>query len=57
MDQMFNLIGAQLFLSSSVRNYTFAGIEDEIMKGVQTFPDYVHVPIPFDKFGWFYEVS
>ena len=57
MDEMFKLLDAKLFMSYPVRNYTFAGIFDEIMEGVETFPDSLVVPIPFDKFGWFYGVS
>jgi len=52
---MFDQIDAQLFLKYPVRNYTFDGISDEIMEATKTFPGSIPLPIPFDKFGWFYE--
>ena len=55
IDEMFDYVDAKLFLVYPVRNFTFDGIVDEIMAGSLTMN--VSLPIPFDKFGWFYDVS
>ena len=58
IDTLFGMVGAELFLKYPVRNFTFDGITDEIMNATATFTQSnVPLPIPFDKFGWFYEVS
>ena len=57
INQLFEFQSAKLFLNYPVRNFTFDGIEDEIMKGInEGFPMNFSLPIPFDKFGWFYDV-
>merc|ERR1712141_582459 len=43
------------FLTYPVRNWTFDGIFEELLEFGQNAPDYgLELPIPFDKFGWFY---
>ena len=42
----------------AVRNLTFDGTLDAVMEAAND-PDFaeIGIPIPFDKFGWFYPVS
>ena len=47
---------SKMFLPGTVREYTFDGILDEILAAADTFPPNIHIPIPFDRFGWFYPV-
>ena len=49
-------VNATLFMTHSVRNFTFEGIYDSIMEGAAS-STFIELPIPFDKFGWFYPVS
>ena len=39
-----------------VRNWTFDGIFEELMDFAQN-QDMMELPIPYDRFGWFYPVS
>jgi len=53
MNVLFDSIpGVELFFKYPVRNYTFDGILDPIMEATATMP--VPIPMPYDKFGWFY---
>lgn len=56
VNNLFNLVGAELFLHETVRKYTFEGILDEIMNATASLPFAADL-IPFDRFGWFYTVS
>ena len=55
VNNLINTFGGKLFLTQPVRNFTFDGIVDEIMNATNQMP--LPMPIPFDKFGWFYTVS
>ena len=43
-------------MTHPVRNFTFDGIYDSILKGAAS-SSFIELPIPFDKFGWFYPES
>ena len=43
-------------MTHSVNNMTFEGIYDSILQAAAETPA-INLPIPFDKFGWFYPVS
>ena len=56
LDSLLVQEGAQLFATVPVHNLTFDGYVDEILEAADTFPPFIYIPIPFDKFGWFYPV-
>jgi hypothetical protein len=43
-------------MTHPVRNFTFDGIYDSILEGAAS-SSFIELPIPFDKFGWFYPES
>jgi len=45
-----------MFLRGNVRELTFDGVLDDILTRVDDFPSVLELPIPFDRFGWFYPV-
>jgi hypothetical protein len=49
-------VNATLFITHPVSNFTFDGIYDSILEGADSTSG-IELPIPFDKFGWFYPVS
>ena len=42
-------------MTHTVNNMTFEGIYDSILQAAAETPS-INLPIPFDKFGWFYPV-
>ena len=57
MDQTLKINGDSLFMETNVENITFAGIESELLTMMEGTPMEGAIQIPFDKFGWFYDVS
>ena len=58
IDELMKMEDIPAFLTYPVRNWTFDGIFEELLEFGQNAPDYgLELPIPFDKFGWFYSVS
>ena len=49
-------VGANMFLNYTVRDCTFDGIVDPMIEAALE-QDFIELPIPFDRFGWFYPVS
>ena len=49
-------VNATLFMTYPVYNWTFEGIYESILDGAASSPQ-IELPIPFDKFGWFYPVK
>ena len=45
-----------MFMKFPVRNWTFDGIFEELMDFAQN-QNMMELPIPYDRFGWFYPVS
>ena len=56
IDGFLTQVNASLFITYPVSNFTFDGIYDSILEGVDSTSG-IELPIPFDKFGWFYPVS
>eukprot|EP00095_Tigriopus_kingsejongensis_P001032 maker-scaffold972_size74859-snap-gene-0.9 protein:Tk01032 transcript:maker-scaffold972_size74859-snap-gene-0.9-mRNA-1 annotation:"hypothetical protein DAPPUDRAFT_303163" len=55
LNDFLNLQNATLFQTIPVRNLTFDGYLGPIMEAVQDPAfDTIGIPIPYDKFGWFY---
>lgn len=52
--EMFNASSTQCKIFFKVRNLTFDGIVDDLMAASSDLP--FPLPIPFDRFGWFYPV-
>jgi hypothetical protein len=55
IDGFMDEVNATLFMTHTVRNFTFDGIYDSIMEGAAS-STFIELPIPFDRFGWFYPV-
>ena len=56
LNDLINLVEESgLFLLATVREWTFDGILDGILG--TDFPDDLYLPIPFNRFGWFYPVA
>ena len=57
LDIFLKAQNATLFMTQPVSNLTFDGVLDAIMEAAND-PDFgtIGIPIPFDKFGWFYPV-
>jgi len=49
-------VNASLFMTYPVSNFTFDGIYDSILEGADSTSG-IELPLPNDKFGWFYLVS
>lgn len=47
---------SKLFQTNSVRDLTFDGYLGPILEAIQN-PIFEFLPIPYDRFGWFYPVS
>jgi hypothetical protein len=56
IDGFLKEVNASLFMTYPVTNWTFEGIYDSIMEGAASSTQ-IHLPIPFDRFGWFYPVK
>lgn len=54
VDLFMRLFHRNLFLTANVTTWLFDGIDDPVLDIASRFPE---VNIPFDKFGWFYDVS
>lgn len=52
IDGFFQEVGTEMFLNFTVRDCTFDGIDDPLISGALDSP--IPLPIPFDRFGWFY---
>ena len=57
MDQTLKINGDELFMKTNVLNITFAGIESDLLTMMVGTPLEGAIQMPFDKFGWFYDVS
>ena len=57
MDQTLKINGDELFMKTNVLNITFAGIESDLLTMMVDTPLDGAIQMPFDKFGWFYDVS
>lgn len=55
LDLILRGIHENMFLSANVSSWIFDGIEDPLLDLAANVPDLPFV-IPYDKFGWFYEV-
>ena len=56
IDGFLTQVNASLFITYPVSNFTFDGIYDSILEGADSTSG-IELPIPFDRFGWFYPVS
>ncbi|CAH2108673.1 unnamed protein product [Euphydryas editha] len=56
VDVFMRMYHEHMFISATVSEWLFDGIDDPILDLAQRFPD-LPINIPFDKFGWFYAVS
>ena len=57
MDAFLTEIDVPVFLAAPVRNWTFDGIEEEILGYINDHPEAAELlNLPVDKFGWFYPV-
>ena len=45
-----------MFMEYTVRNWTFDGIVEQLIEFGSQTDSWMELPIPFDKFGWFYPV-
>lgn len=58
MNGFLNDNNATMFTTASVRNLTFDGTLDAVMEAANDPGlNNIGIPIPFDRFGWFYPVS
>ena len=55
IDALMKQVGSGMFLNFTVRDCTFVGIQDALIDGALNSS--ISLPIPFDRFGWFYPVS
>jgi len=53
---MFKVAKVKLPLAKTVREYLFEGYKDPLLDLINTINN-TEFKIPFDKFGWFYNVS
>jgi len=53
MDVTFGITGDELFMKAVIRNITFDGIDSPLLHMGDNGMD-LNLPIPFDRFGWFY---
>lgn len=56
VDVFMRMFHDNMFLTAPVRNWLFDGIEDPVLDVANHFPD-LPINIPYDRFGWFYEVG
>ena len=56
MNDIFGKTSEELFLVSNVRNLTFDGIDSDLLTMMDNPFLEDLVKIPFDKFGFFYQV-
>ena len=54
MDQTITQFNEKLFIKTNISAITFDGIDDDMLHINDQMPE---IDIPFDRFGWFYDVS
>lgn len=56
VEAFLRLYHRNMFLTANVTSWMFDGIDDPVLDIATQLPD-LPISIPYDKFGWFYEVS
>lgn len=56
VDVFLRMYHDDLFLTANVSSWLFDGIDDPVLDIAGRFPN-LPIHIPYDKFGWFYNVS
>ncbi|XP_037084392.1 protein croquemort-like [Pollicipes pollicipes] len=51
---MVNRVGSQAFVTKTVREFLFEGYNDPLLDAAVAMEQFLHIAVPFDKFGWFY---
>ena len=57
MNTLFQKTNQTLFMKTNVRNITFDGIDSPLLTIFEGTIMEGTIQMPFDKFGWFYDVS
>ena len=56
INELIETENVTMFLEYTVRNWTFEGIVEQLLEFGSQSDSWMELPIPFDKFGWFYPV-